>query len=217
MAVATSTAVLSMAAISAVSAASAASANNRAMGAAQDNARRRYELQANQSKSMMEEQQIIARDKMTDITRAFLQAKGKATAIQAETMVTGASSQRVAAVQRSKFSEAKGKVAQEVNTNIINIANDMLTKQIDTEAIIREAESKKKNVFTETALGAINGGLAGYSLGKSMGATGVTDSAGVGAKTMSNVDSVGYGFDSQTTFGGGGVNPTNASAGWYTP
>lgn len=165
-----------MAAVSAYGAGSAASANNRAMGIAEDNARRRYELQSGQAEAMMDEQQIIARDKMTDVTRAFLQAKGKANAIQAETMVTGVSSQRIEASSRMKSSEAKGKVAQEVNTNIINIANDMLTKQIDTEAIIREAESKKKNVFTETAIGAISGGLQGYSMGKSVGAksTGVT-------------------------------------------
>ena len=181
--VATSTMVLAgtMAAVSAASAASAAKANNRAMGAAQDNANRRYALQANQSESMMEEQQIIARDKMTDVTRAFLQAKGKATAIQAETMVTGASSQRVAAVQRSKFSEAKGKVAQEIDTNVINIANGMLTDKIDTEAMISEAESKKKNVFTETVLGGISGAVSGYSMGKSVGVkgTGVTSAANI--------------------------------------
>jgi hypothetical protein len=165
-----------MAVVSAYSASSAASASNRAASQAQDNANRRYELQSSQAEAMMDEQQIIARDKMTDVTRAFLQAKGKANAIQAETMVTGVSSQRIEASSRMKSSEAKGKVAQEVNTNIINIANDMLTKQIDTEAIIREAESKKKNVFTETAIGAISGGLQGYSMGKSVGAksTGVT-------------------------------------------
>ena len=184
--VATSTMVLAgtMAAVSAASAASAASANNKAMGAAQDNARRRYELQANQSKSMMEEQQIVARDKMTDITRGFLQAKSKATAIQAETMVTGASSQRVAAVQRSKFSEAKGKVAQEIDTNVINIANGMLTNKVDTEAMISEAESKKKNVFTEAVLGGISGGIQGYSLAKQAG---VKDTSAANIDDMSTI------------------------------
>lgn len=171
-----------MAVVGAYSASESAKANNRAAGRAQANAARRYELQADQAEAMMDEQQIIARDKMTDVTRAFLVAKGKSKAIQAETMVTGASSQRVEAVQRSKFSEAKGKIAQEVDTNVINIAQDMITKKIDTEATIAEAESKKKNVFTETAMGAIQGGMQGYSLGSSMGGSTKPDTGKVGVK-----------------------------------
>ena len=158
-----------MAVMSAYSANQAASAGNKAASAAQENAARRYEMEGNVAKNQMEEQQVIARDKMTDVTRAFVQAKGKATAIQAETGVTGASADRIAANQRSKFSEATGKVAQEVDTNVINIAQGMLGKKVDTDAIVAEAESKKKNVFTATAMGALEGGMKGYSMGASMG------------------------------------------------
>ena len=169
-----------MAVMSAYSANQAASAGNKAASAAQENAARRYEMEGNVAKNQMEEQQVIARDKMTDVTRAFVQAKGKATAIQAETGVTGASADRIAANQRSKFSEATGKVAQEVDTNVINIAQGMLGKKVDTDAIVAEAESKKKNVFTATAMGALEGGMKGYSMGASMG--GGKPSADVGVK-----------------------------------
>ena len=169
-----------MAVMSAYSANQAASAGNKAASAAQANAARRYEMEGNVAKNQMEEQPVIARDKMTDVTRAFVQAKGKSTAIQAETGVTGASADRIAANQRSKFSEATGKVAQEVDTNVINIAQGMLGKKVDTDAIIAEAESKKKNVFTATAMGALQGGMKGASFGSSMGAK----MPGVGAKDV---------------------------------
>jgi len=162
-----------MAAVGAYSSSQAASANNAAASAAQDNAARRYEMEGNVAKNQMEEQQVIARDKMTDVTRAFLQAKGKSTAVQAESGVTGASADRINANQRSKFSEATGKVAQEVDTNVVNIAQGMLGKKVDTDAMIAEAESKKKNVFTATAMGALQGGLQGYSLGSSITSAGV--------------------------------------------
>ena len=162
-----------MAAVGAYSSSQAASASNAAAGAAQDNAARRYEMEGNVAKNQMEEQQVIARDKMTDVTRAFLQAKGKSTAVQAESGVTGASADRINANQRSKFSEATGKVAQEVDTNVVNIAQGMLGKKVDTDAMIAEAESKKKNVYTATATGALQGGLQGYSLGSSITSAGV--------------------------------------------
>ncbi len=103
-------------------------------------------------------------EQMTDISRKFLEAKGKAVAIQADTGVSGVSAQRSEAITRTKFSEAKGKVAREVDTNIINVANNMLANKIDTEALIAEAESKKQSVFTNTILGAIQGGTSGISM-----------------------------------------------------
>jgi len=176
--------------IGAYSASESAKANNEAMSQTQDNAVRRYELQADIAEQQMEEQQGIARDKMTDVTRAFLVAKGKSTAIQAETMVGGNVSQKLEAVERTKYSEAKGKVAKEVDTNVINIANDMLAKQVDTEAIISEAESKKKNVFTSMLTGGVSGAISGYQMGSSISSPTTSvgvKSTGVSASSSTNI------------------------------
>ena len=165
-------------AVGAYGANQSASAANKAASASQANTERRYAIQAGIAENQMEEQKQIAVEKMTDVTRQFLVAKGKATTIQAEAGVTGATSQRQQAVMRTKASEAKGQIAQEINTNIVNIAQNMIATKIDSEAMISEAESRKKNVFTETATGAISGGLQGYSMGSSMSST-----KGTGVKT----------------------------------
>lgn len=159
-----------MAVVSAYGAMESAKAGNKAASASQANSARRYAIQAGVAEDQMDEQNQIAVEKMTDVTRQFLVAKGRATAIQAEAGVTGATSQRQQSVMRTKASEAKGQIAKEINTNIINIAQDMIATKIDSEAMISEAESRKKNVFTETAMGAIQGGMQGYSMGVSMGA-----------------------------------------------
>lgn len=131
---------------------SAAEAGNAAADSAQQNASRRYAMQAGIAENQMEEQQTIAMEKMTEVTRKFLVAKGQAKAVQAETMVGGNVQKRLKADRRLKESEAKGKIAKEIDTNVVNIAQDMLAKKIDTEAIMAEAESKKKNAFTEAAI-----------------------------------------------------------------
>lgn len=168
------TAVSASTAISAYGAYSSSQAANRGAAIAEDNANRRYLMQSGIAEAQMEEQAGIARDKMTEISRAFLQAKGKATAIQAETMVGGKTAQRIAATTRTKFSEAKGKVAQEVDTNVMNIAQGMLAKKIDTEAMIMEARNKKQNVYINTLGGAIQGAASGYMLGTTIAGAGGT-------------------------------------------
>ena len=107
-----------------------------------DSAERRYQLKKSVAEGQMTEQQQLATEKMTDISRAFLQAKGTAKAVQAESMV-GGNVQKIKEFQLdSKETEAKGKVAREIDTNVINIAQGMLASKIDTEAIIDEAISK---------------------------------------------------------------------------
>jgi hypothetical protein len=154
--------------IGAYSANQSAKATNRASEQAKESERRRYLLQSGIAKNQMEEQQGMALEKMTDISRAFIKAKGTATASQAESGVGGNVQQRMKSIQNTKASEAKGKVAKEIDTNVINIANGMLAKKVDTDAIIAEAESRKQNVAMNTIIGGINGAVSGYSLGKSI-------------------------------------------------
>lgn len=164
-------AVWTMVAVSAYAAYSSSKATNDAADAQQANADRKYKLEAGVTVNQMEEQQSIAMQEMTEVSRAFLKAKSTAEAQQAESGVAGVSAQRAKSVMNTKESEAKGKVAQAINTNVINIAQGMLASKIETEAIIQEAESKKRNVMFDTVLGGIQGGLQGYSMGKSSGST----------------------------------------------
>ena len=174
----------SMAVVSAYGASETTKANNRSASRSQANTTRRYLIKAGIAQDQMEEQQQFAVEKMTDVTRQFLVAKGRATAIQAEAGVDGVSSQRQQSVMRTKASEEKGKIAREIDTNVVNIAQDIMADRIDSMAQIDEAESRKKNVFTETAMGAMSGAIQGYSLGSKMG--GIKSASGTGAKTASN-------------------------------
>ena len=146
-------------------------ASNRANDRAKDNARRRYEFEAGISQNQMEEQKQIATEKMTDVTRAFLKAKGTAKAMQAESGVGGNVQQIAQANMRLKESETKGKVAQEIDTNVINIAQGMLANKIDTDALVREALSRKKSgiqLLTDAGLAGASGYLSASSLTSGM-------------------------------------------------
>lgn len=176
------TATVTSAALTGYSAYSATNAANDAADAQQDNARRKYLLESGVASNQMEEQQSIAMEQMTEVSREFLKAKSAAEAQQAESGVAGVSAQRAKMVMTTKEGEAKGKVAKEVDTNVINIAQGMLASKIDTDAIIAEAQSKKKNVAFETILGGIQGGLQGYSLGKSLGGTSTTSTQSLAEK-----------------------------------
>lgn len=172
-----------VAAISAYSSYSANRASNQAAGRAQENARRRYLLQSGVAKNQMEEQKMMALEKMTEVSRKFLEAKGRATVVQAETGVTGNVQKRLAGIQRTKESEVKGKVAKEIDTNVVNIAQDMLAKKIDTEAMIAEAEAKKKSsltMLTEAGIAGAQGAMAGAEFSKSAKA----GDFGVGVKNL---------------------------------
>lgn len=160
-----------MVAVSAYSAYSSASSANESAEMQQANAERKYRLESGTAVNQMEEQQSIAMQEMTEVSRAFLKAKSTAEAQQAESGVAGVSAQRAKSVMNTKEGEAKGKVAQEIDTNVINIAQGMLASKIETEGIIQEAESKKRNVMFDTVLGGIQGALSGYSMGKSAGGT----------------------------------------------
>lgn len=169
----------------AVQSSQSAKAVNRQSAQAQRNADRRYALQSGVAENQMEEQQEQALEKMTDVTRKFLVAKGQATVHQAESGVSGVTQKRIEAVTRGKFSEAKSKVAKETDTNVINIAQDMLAKKIDTEALIAEAEARKKNVFSETLMGAIQGGISGVGTAMAVKSAGAGKGTGTGTKSTS--------------------------------
>ena len=153
-----------------------------------DEAQRRYVLESGIATQQMDEQSMLAMEKMTDISRAFLQAKGQAKAIQAESGVGGNVAKRAEAITRTKASEAKGQVAKEIDTNVINIANGMLANKIDTEAILAKAQANKTNV----GLATLNGAMSGFSVGMSMGS---------GIKSLSQTKGVGNGLtQTQTDF-----------------
>ena len=156
-----------MAGVSAYSANQSAKAQNRQADAMADNANRRYALEAGVASQQMDEQGSIAFESMTDVTRQFLVARGQARAIQAESGVSGKTQQRMESVDRTKASEVKSKVARDVNTNIVNIAQGMLASKVDTEALVAEANARRKNVGMDTLMGGIQGGISGYQIGSS--------------------------------------------------
>lgn len=130
-----------------------------------EEAKRRYTLESGIAQQQMTEQQNLAMEKMTDISRAFLLASSQDKVIQAETGVGGNVQQRMEAINRTKASEAKGQVAKELDTNVINIANGMLANKIDTEAILAKAQAEKKSVALAALSGAVSGASTGFQLG----------------------------------------------------
>lgn len=157
-----------MAGVSAYSAYESGKAQNRAVDRANKNATRRYEIKSGIANNQMEEQNQMAMEKMTDVARKFLQAKGTARAVQAESMVGGNVQKIMASDLRAKEAETKGRVAKEINTNIINIAQGMIAEKIDTEAMIAESMSKSKSrlsILTDTAVAGMGGASQSASLG----------------------------------------------------
>jgi hypothetical protein len=164
-----------MAALSAYQANEQAKAANKAADAQIANAKQRYALDSAIAENQMEEQNSIAMEKMTDVSRAFLKARGTAKVQQAESGVSGNVEQRIKSVSKLKESDAKGKIAKEVDTNNVNIAQGMLAKKIDTEAMIADADSKRQNVMLNTLVAGASGAASGYALGSSF-----TQTKGIG-------------------------------------
>lgn len=119
----------------------------------QKNTRRRYKLKGDIAKSQMEEQRELAFEKMTEVTRSFMKTKGTLEAVQAETMVGGNVQKRLSHAANREASEEKGQIAKVADVNIINIAQSMIADKVDSEAMLMEAESKKKGSM-ELLLGA---------------------------------------------------------------
>ena len=144
-----------------------ADAQNESIEQAIKNSQRRYALKSSIAENQMTEQEQEAMGKMTDVARAFLKAKGTAKAVQAESGV-GGNVQKIQEFQlASKEAETKGKVAKEIDTNVINIAQDMLANKIDTEAMIDEAISQGSygaDFLLDTAIGGVGGATSAISL-----------------------------------------------------
>jgi len=133
--------------------------------ASQANTRRRYELKSKIAENQMEEQKSLAMEKMTEVTRSFLKTKGTMEVVQAETMVAGNVAKRLKGAARTEASEAKGQIAKVTNRNIQNIAQDMIAEKVDSEALLMEAESRKKSSLTML----LDAGMAGASTYVGMG------------------------------------------------
>ena len=156
-----------MAGASGASSLFASSSANAAASQSQAEAARRYALQAGIAKEQMYEQNQMAMEQMTEVSKKFLMAKGRSTVVQAESGVSGKVAQRLKFMQRAKASETKGKIVKEAQTNINNIANDMLAKKIDTDADIARAEAQKKSSLTMLAEAGM-AGMSGYASGSTM-------------------------------------------------
>ncbi len=173
--------------VSAVSAYSSTEANNKAQGATQDNTRRRYSIQSGVSRNQMEDINTNAMTKMTNVSRKFLLAKSSTDVGQAESGVSGNVRKRLNLSIRGKASEQKSAVAREADTSIINVANDMIGKKIDTEAILAKAEADKVTglaLYTKVA----SAGVQGYAQGKSLDGLG---GGGTGSGGNTNLEAVG--------------------------
>lgn len=138
-------------------------AANKQARQAQENASRRYAMQGATAQMQMDEQQSLAFEKMTEVTRQFLVSKGTMQAAQAETMVGGNVQKRLEAQRRTTESETKGQIAKQANANIVNIAQGMLAQKIDTDAITAELQARKKSTLTIAAEAGIYGLQSGAS------------------------------------------------------
>lgn len=179
-------AVYTAVAISAYSSYSSSQANNKAQKVSQAEAERRYKLQASISKEQISEQDALALTKMTEITREFAMAKSKALTVQAESGLAGKSMEKRINILGAKESEAKGKVAQEIDTNKINIARDMLANKIDTESIIKESKAREIS-SANIAINMVSAGMQGYMIGKQLGSNFNTGS-GVNTKITTGIN-----------------------------
>ena len=167
MAAFSSIALVGMAGLGAYSAYAGASNANRQAAIQEENAERKYRLQAGVADQQMTEQQQIVMEQMSDVSREFIVAKSNAQAVQADSGVAGVSQRRMGSVMSTKEQDVKGKVVSEASTNMVNIAQGMLANKVDTESMIAEARSRKRNVITDTVIGGIQGGIQGYTMGKS--------------------------------------------------
>lgn len=164
-------AMATMAATSMASAYSASANANAQADTATANAQRRYALKAKISEEQMGEQQQIAREEMTTVTRKIMAIGSQQDVAQAESGVAGNAIERRKHNLRLKEQEAKGKIAKEVDTNVINIAQGMLAEKIDTEALIAEADSRRVSPVNTAInmLGAgVGGALQGYQVGSQL-------------------------------------------------
>lgn len=169
---------------------------NKQASATQANALQRYGVQAAIAQTQMQQQQDIAREKMTDVTLQFLAAKGKMATAQAESGVAGNVQKRLKLNLRTKASKIKSDIARDVDTNVVNIANKMLINKIDTDKTMADAQAQK----TSTAGALLKAGFAAT--------TSYAQAGGFATSTPKGV-SVGQGImgSSQGMFGIGGDMP----------
>lgn len=155
-----------MVGVGAYSSYDSAKRQNDATEASAEQARRKYLMENSIATEQIEEQDQIAMEKMTEVSRAFLKAKGSATAIQAESGVTGNVAKRFKADMRKGESESKQNLIRETQTNKENIARGMLANKIDLNTTIANLNAQRVNTTLSTITGGIQMGATGYSLAK---------------------------------------------------
>lgn len=158
---------IAMAGVSAYSAYMSSVEQNKSARNAQDEALYRQRVQDRISEGQIVEQKQNAFMAMSEVAQQKMVSMSKQRNAMSESGVTGNVAKRVESVNRLKFTQASNKVQEEATTNIINIANKQLANKIDTEAILREAESKKKSSLSIATDMAIQG-YQGYSIGSSL-------------------------------------------------
>lgn len=136
--------------------------------ASQEETRRRYLIMASDAESAKVELAQEGMEKLTQSTREFLKYKSTFEAGLGESETGGKSIQRLRANTSVKEGETKGSIMRQIDENSINIAKDMLTKKIDTEANLRQLKlSKQSNSMI--ALQALTTGVStGLTVGASM-------------------------------------------------
>jgi predicted DNA-binding helix-hairpin-helix protein len=135
--------------------------------ASQEDTRRRYLIMASDAESGKAELAQEGMEKMTQSTREFLKYKSTYEASLGESETGGKSIQRMKANIQLKRDETMGSIQRQIDENSINIAKDMLTKKIDTEANLRQLELSKQS----TAMIALQAIGTGASTGLSVGAS----------------------------------------------
>jgi hypothetical protein len=138
------------------------------------NSERRYLMQSKVAEGQMEEQQGIARDKMTEASIAFIKARSTAKAVQAETGASGNTAQVKQFQLKTQEDKIKGQIKKEIDTNVINIAQGMIANKIDTEAMIDQALSQGfygSGALANLISGGLSGGISGLTIGNALGSS----------------------------------------------
>ncbi len=142
-----------------------AKAQNEAIKTQVKTAERRYRQQKDLTELREIQQQQLAVVAGTKVQRDFMLANGNFIASVAETETSGNSVERIKADLRTKRDEAQGRVIENAQTNILNLANSLSAQREDQMIIAQNAIAKMKDPFTEALDGAISGAIQGLSFG----------------------------------------------------
>lgn len=161
-----------------------AKAQNEAIKTQVKTAERRYRQQKDLTELREIQQQQLAVVAGTKVQRDFMLANGNFIASVAETETSGNSVERIKADLRTKRDEAQGRVIENAQTNILNLANSLSAQREDQMIIAQNAIAKMKDPFTEALDGAISGAMQGLNFGA--GLSGVMSSGSSATSTVAD-------------------------------